>query len=170
MCRLRGTHVGRKLSEGAHDSSVGKSDVTRILESTNESRCGSEQCSYLVADRDDERTEIRQSVRKWIVDSGDLASRRFGCHQTCESVLLNTLRHRHHHRLLVVDALGPCDGACSSLDMSRSTLPQSSFVCPLVVDAPPWSPTVLSCSWRSVDVDAAVSVQRAAAMSGVKSV
>ena len=39
-----------------------------------------------------------------------------------------------------------------------------------LVDPPPCSTTGPSCSWRSVDVDAAVSVQRAAAMSGVKSV
>ena len=62
--RHRQAHVGRKLSEGARDSSVAKSDVTRILESTNESRSASEQCSCLVAVRDDERTEVRQSVRK----------------------------------------------------------------------------------------------------------
>ena len=80
VCRLRGTHVVRKLCEGVCDSSVGKSDVTRILESTNESRCGSEQCSYLVADRDDERTEIRQSDGEGIEGSGDLQSRRFGSH------------------------------------------------------------------------------------------
>jgi hypothetical protein len=111
--RHRHAHVGCKLSEGSHDSSVAKSDVTRILESTNESRSTSEQCSFLVAVRDDERTEIRQSVRKWIVDSGDLANRRLDCHQTRESVLLNTLRYRHHHKLLVVDMLDPCVGATS---------------------------------------------------------
>ena len=49
-------------------------------------------------------------------------------------------------------------------------MPQSTFVCPSVVDAPPCSPTVLSCGWRSVDVGAAVSVQRSAAVSGVESV
>ena len=40
-----------------------------------------------------------------------MASRRSNCHQTCESVLLQTLRYRHHHRLLVVDELDPCDAA-----------------------------------------------------------
>ena len=83
-------------------------------------------------------------MRKWIEGSGELQSRRFGCHQTCESVLLVTPRYRHHHRLLVVDALDTCDGACYCLDESRTTLPQSTFVCPSVVDASPWSPTVLS--------------------------
>jgi hypothetical protein len=37
-------------------------------------------------------------------------------------------------------------------------------VCPSVVDAPPCSPTVLSCGWWSANVDAAVPVQRAAAV------
>jgi hypothetical protein len=46
----------------------------------------------------------------------------------------------------------------------------STFVCPSVVDGSPWLPTVLSCGWWSVDVDAAVSVQRAAAASGVVAV
>ena len=58
----------------------------------------------------------------------------------------------------------------SYLDVSHSTLPQSTFVCPSVVDASPCSPTVLSCRWRSVNVDAGVSVQRAAAMSSAGSV
>ena len=61
-------------------------------------------------------------------------------------------------------------GCCSCLDVSRSTLTQSTFVCMSVVDAPPCTPTVLSCSWWYVDVDAAVSVQRAAVASGVGSV
>jgi hypothetical protein len=63
-----------------------------MLELTNERRSVSEQCSCLVAVRDDGRTERRQPVRKWSVDNGNLASRRFGCHQTCESVLMNTRR------------------------------------------------------------------------------
>jgi hypothetical protein len=67
------------------------------------------------------------------------------------------LRHRHHHRLLVVDALGLCVGACYYLDVSHSTVHQSTFVCPSVVDAPPCSSIVLSCGWWSVDVDAVVS-------------
>ena len=58
---------------------------------------------------------------------------------------------------------------CSCLNVSRLTLPQTTFVCPSVVDASPWSPTVLSCGLWSVDVNAAVSVQRTAAMSGVAS-
>jgi hypothetical protein len=45
VCRLRQAHVGRKLCEGANESSVAKSDVTRILELTNDPRSGSEQCS-----------------------------------------------------------------------------------------------------------------------------
>ena len=57
VCRLRGTHVKRKLSERVCDSSVARFDVTRILESTNESRSASEQCSRLVDVRDYERTE-----------------------------------------------------------------------------------------------------------------
>jgi hypothetical protein len=100
---------------------------------------------------------------------GELASRRFSCRQACESALLNTVRYRHHHRLLVVDALGPCDGACYCLEVSRSKLTQSTFVCPSVVDAPPCSPTVLSRGWWSVDVDTGVSVQHTAATSGVAS-
>jgi hypothetical protein len=109
-------------------------------------------------------------VRKWIEGSGDLASRRFGCHQTCESALLHMRRSCYHYRLLVVDASGTCDGACSCLDVSHSTLPHSTFGCPSVVDASPCLPNVLSCGWRSVDVDAAVSVQRTAVASGVGSV
>ena len=57
VCRLRGTHVGRQLSEVARDSSFARFDVTQILEVTNETRSDSEQCSSLVAVRDDERTE-----------------------------------------------------------------------------------------------------------------
>ena len=56
------------------------------------------------------------------------------------------------------------------LDVSHSTLHRSTFVCPSVVDAPPCSPTVLSRGWWSVDVDAGVSVQRAATASSVESV
>jgi hypothetical protein len=170
VCRLRGTHVGRKLSERVCDSGFARLDVTRILELTNDPRSGTEQCSCLVAERDDQRRETRQPDRKGSEDSVELLSGRFGCHQTCESVLLNTLRYRHHYRLLVVDALGPCDGACYCLDEPCSTLPQSTFVCPSVADASPCSSTVLPCGWSSVDVDAAVTVQRAAAMSGVVSV
>ena len=55
--------------------------------------------------------ERRQPDRTGSEGSGELLSRRFGCRETCESVLLNTLRYRHNHRLLVVDALDPCDGA-----------------------------------------------------------
>ena len=44
--------------------------------------------------------------------SGEVLNRRSVCLQTCESVLLNTLRYRHHHRLLVVDSWDPCDGSC----------------------------------------------------------
>ena len=109
-------------------------------------------------------------MRKWSEGRGELQSRRFGRHQTCESALLNTLWYFHHLRRLVVDALDPYDGACYCLDESRSTLTQSMFVCPSVVDPPPCSSTVLSCGWWSVDVDAAVSVKRAAATSGVGSV
>ena len=58
VCRLRGEHVGRQLSEGVCESSVAKSDVTRILELSNAPRYGSEQCSCLVDLRDDERTEM----------------------------------------------------------------------------------------------------------------
>ena len=87
-----------------------------------------------------------------------MASRRFSCHQACESVLLNRVRNRHHHRLLVVDALDPCDGACYCLDVSRSTLPQSTLVCRSVVDASHCSSTVLKSGWWKVDLDAAVSV------------
>ena len=90
-------------------------------------------------------------MRRWIEGSGDLVGGRFGRHQTCESVLLNTLRYRHHYRLLVVDALDPCDGACYCLDVSRSTLPQSTFVCPSDVDVSPCSSAVLPCAWWSVD-------------------
>jgi hypothetical protein len=57
VCRLRGEHVGRKLSERVFDSSFARFDVTRILESTNDPRYGSERCSCFVAIRDDERTE-----------------------------------------------------------------------------------------------------------------
>ena len=123
VCRLRGIHVGRKLSERVSDSSVAKSDITLILESTNESRSGCEQCCCLVAVRDDERTERRQPDRKGSWGRGELPSRRFGGHQTCESALLKTLRYRHHFRLLAVDALDPYDGACYCLDVSRLTLP-----------------------------------------------
>ena len=56
-------------------------------------------------------------------------------------------------------------GCCSCLDVLRSTLLQSTFVCLSVVAASPRSTTVLSCGWWSVDVDAAVLVQRAAAVS-----
>ena len=59
---------------------------------------------------------------------------------------------------------------CSCLDVSRSSSPQSTFVCPLVVDASPCSLTVLtvlSRSWWSADVDAGVPVQRATAASSV---
>ena len=170
MCRLCGAHIGRKLSERVRDSNVAKSDVTRIPELTNDPRSVSEQCSCLLAIRDDESTERRQSDGEGIDGSGELASRRFGCQQTYESVLLNTLRYHHHHRLLIVGALDTCDGACYCLDVSRLTLPQSTFVCPSVVDTSPCTPTVLSCSWWSVHVHAAVSVQRAAALSGVGSV
>ena len=110
MGRFRRAHVGRKLCEGAHDSSIARFDVTRILELTNERRSVSEQCSCLVAVRDDQRTERRQPDRKRRECRGDLASRRFGCQQTFESVLLNTLRYRYRYRLLVVHALDPCDG------------------------------------------------------------
>ena len=116
---LRGTHVGGKLSERVCDSSFARFDVTRILESTNKSRSGSEQCSRLVDVRHDQRTERRQADREGSEDGGDLVSRRFGSHQTCESVLLSTLRYRHHNRLFVVDALDPCDGASYCLDVSR---------------------------------------------------
>jgi hypothetical protein len=136
----------------------------------NESRSGCEQCSCLVAVRDDERTERRQSDHMGSEDSGDLASRRFGRYQTCESVVMNTLRYRHHFRLLVVDALDSCDGACYCLDVPCSTLPQSTFVCRSVVDASPCSSTVLSCGCWYVDMDVDVSVQRAAVASGVESV
>jgi hypothetical protein len=115
------------------------------------------------------RRRGNSQIERGSEDSGDLVTRRFGCHQTCESALLHTRRYRHHHRLLVVDALDPCGGACYCLDVPRSTLPQSTFVCLSVVDAPPCSSTVLSCGWWSVDVDATVSVQRAAAMSDVGS-
>ena len=57
--------------------------------------------------RKDERTERRQPDRKRSGGRGELPSRRLGWHQTRESVLLITLRYRHHHRLLVVDALYP---------------------------------------------------------------
>ena len=83
----RGTHVKRKLSEGVCDSSVAKSDVPRILESTNKPRSVSEQCSCLVAVRDEQRTERQQPDTKGSEGRGELPSRRFGCHQTCESVL-----------------------------------------------------------------------------------
>ena len=72
MCRLRGTHVKRKLSEGVCDSSVAKSDVAQIRESTNEPRSVSEQYSSLVAVRDDERTERRQQGRKGSRGSGEV--------------------------------------------------------------------------------------------------
>jgi hypothetical protein len=104
VCRLRGTHVGRQLSERAHDSKFAKSDVTLIFELTNDPRYRSEQCRCLVAVRDDQRTERRQPDRKSSEGSGELASRRFSSHQTCESAVLETRRYRHHHRLLVVDA------------------------------------------------------------------
>jgi hypothetical protein len=58
---------------------VAKSDVTRIPELTNETRSGSEQYSCLVAIRDDEGTERRQSDRFGSEGSGDFVSRRFGC-------------------------------------------------------------------------------------------
>ena len=73
----------------------------------NETRSVSEQCSCLVDVRDSERTERRQPDRKRSGGRGQLPSRRLGWHQTRESVLLITLRYRHHHRLLVVDALYP---------------------------------------------------------------
>ena len=95
-------------------------------------------------------------MRTWVEDSGDVASRRFGCQETCESALLSTVRYRHHYRLLVGYALCSCDGACYCLDVSCSTLPQSTSVCPTVVDASPSSSAVLSCGWWSEDVDAAV--------------
>ena len=58
VCRLRGIHVGRQLSEGEYAiAGVARFDVARILESTDEPRSGSEQCSCLVAVRDDERTK-----------------------------------------------------------------------------------------------------------------
>ena len=168
--RLRGTHVGRQISEGARDSSVARFDITRILELMNETRSGSEQCNCLVAVRENERTEIRQPDRKGSEGRGDVTSRQLGGHQRHESVLLNTLRYRHHHRLLVVDALDPCDRARSCLDVSHSTLPQSTFVCPSVEDASPCTSPGLSCGCRYVDFDAAVAVQRTAATSGVQSV
>jgi hypothetical protein len=43
-------------------------------------------------------------------------------------------------------------GCCSYLDGSPSTMQQSTFFCPWVVDAPPCSSTVLSCTWWAVDV------------------
>jgi hypothetical protein len=51
-------------------------------------------------------------------------------------------------------------GSC--LDVLCLTLPQSTFVCPSLVDALPTSPAVLSCGWWSVDEDATVTVQRTA--------
>ena len=42
VCRLRGTQVGRKLSERVCDSSFAKAVVTRILESANDPRSNSE--------------------------------------------------------------------------------------------------------------------------------
>jgi hypothetical protein len=113
VCSLRGTHIGRKLSERVCDNSVARFDVTRILEMSNAPRTVSERCSCLVAVRDDERTERRQPDRMGSQGSGDLASRRFGGHQTCESVLLHTRRSCYHHRLLVVDALDSCDDAAT---------------------------------------------------------
>ena len=110
VCHLRRARAGHTLIERVCDRSFGRFDVTRILESTNESRSGSEQCSSLVAVRDGQRTERRQSDREGGEDGGDLVGGRFGCRQTCTSVLLNTLRYRQHHRLLSVDALDPCDG------------------------------------------------------------
>ena len=80
-----------------------------------------------------------------------MLSRRFGCHQTSESALLDMRWCRHHYRLLVVDALDSYDGACYCLDVSRSTLPQSTFVCPSDVDVSPCSSAVLPCAWWSVD-------------------
>ena len=74
--------------------------------------------------REDDSQSGRGSER-----SGDLASRRFGCHQTFESVLLNTLQYRHRHRLLVVDAFGPCDSAATvSLRRTRRYLSRRSSV------------------------------------------
>ena len=61
-------------------------------------------------------------------------------------------------------------GCCFRLDVSHLMTPQSTLVCPSVVDASPCSPTVLSCGWWSVDVDETLSVQRAAAAPGVASV
>ena len=56
---------------------------------------------------------------------------------------------------------------CPCLDMSLSALPQSTFVCPSVVDASHCLSTVLSCGWWSVDVGATVTVQRTARRLGL---
>ena len=56
-------------------------------------------------------------------------------------------------------------GSC--LDVLCLTLPQSTFVCPSLVDALPTSPAVLSCGWWSVDEDATVTVQRTARRLGL---
>ena len=53
-----------------------------------------------------------------------------------------------------VDSVVLC---CFCLGEPCSTLRQSTFVCPSVVDEPPCSPTAQSCGWWSVGVDAAVS-------------
>ena len=58
-------------------------------------------------------------------------------------------------------------GRCSRLAVSRLTLPQSTFVCPSLVDAPHFPSNVLSCGWWSVDEDVAVSVQCTATASDV---
>ena len=50
-------------------------------------------------------------------------------HQTCWNVLLHTRRYRYDHRLLVVDALGSCDGGATvSTCRTRRCLSQRSSV------------------------------------------
>jgi hypothetical protein len=61
----------------------------------------------------------------------------------------------------------PVRWSCSCLDVSRSTLPLSTLVCPSTVDAALCSSTVLSLSWWSVDVDATVTVQRTVCRLGI---
>ena len=121
-----------------------------MLELTNERRSVSEQCSSLVDVRDNERTERRQPDPKGMEGSGDLVSRRFDRHQTCESVLMNTLRYRHHHRLLVVDALDTCDGAATvSTCSARRCFSRRSYVCAswLRLLAPPPCCHADRCQW-----------------------
>ena len=101
-------------ASSARECAIAASPGSTSQESSSDERAEIRQRAVqLTRRRDDERTERREPDRKGDEDIGELQSRRFGYHQTCESVLLNTRRCRHHHRRHAVDAVGPRDGAAS---------------------------------------------------------